>query len=493
MLRLSTKLALISAIAIGLLQTAQAVYISPDPQGEALILPYYGVRAGNDTLVIITNHQNLPKAVKLRLLEGENGRPVLALNLYLAPRDSWSFSLSEVEGLANLSTQDTSCTVPFISSRSFDDSALTSDPDSGTQGPERVKEGYVEIIEMGTLDTNGLGANALFPPGATNPTNCNALISAWQAGGIWRMDPQQGLFAPSGGLSAQAVFINVPGARASGYTATALRQFYRSSEPSTAALHTPPESFAPGLDAASPARSQVRVDSATGLSLVEDEWDNGLLAVSAALMAEQVHNAFSAEALPNLSSEWIVSFPTRHDLTPLGNVQAPFSVSFDDTAPSTPGLRECEYGFLDAFDRHGHAPSEPFIGLPPPGPDQEFPELCYSTNVLRFEYQDTTRILGSELQTLYNIALFDFGDIQASSSAGWASLYLDQPGSLAEHSLLNPISGRLYSGLPAVGFSVQSAQNRALNALFGVAYGHRMVPRIETPVVNASASQDGEE
>lgn len=66
---------------------ARAVHINPDGLGQLLFYPYYTVRNGNVTAMSIVNTTSLTKAVKVRFLEGKNGREVLDFNLFLSPTD----------------------------------------------------------------------------------------------------------------------------------------------------------------------------------------------------------------------------------------------------------------------------------------------------------------------------------------------------------------------------------------------------------------------
>src|SRR5687767_7623026 len=74
---------------------AHAVNVSPDGRGEVLLYPYYTTRAdgaGNAyaTLMSVVNATALPKAVKVKFLEGKNGRDVRDFNLFLSPFDVWT-------------------------------------------------------------------------------------------------------------------------------------------------------------------------------------------------------------------------------------------------------------------------------------------------------------------------------------------------------------------------------------------------------------------
>src|SRR5262245_30998179 len=85
----------------GLASVANAVELNADGLGQVLIYPYYTVNAGNTTLISVVNTTAVPKAVKVRFLEGYNSAEVLDFNLFLSPYDVWTasiFTLGDAEG-----------------------------------------------------------------------------------------------------------------------------------------------------------------------------------------------------------------------------------------------------------------------------------------------------------------------------------------------------------------------------------------------------------
>ena len=166
------------------MSTAQAaMYLNNGGTGEALVFPFYSAENGNNTNVSIVNTVSAVydeegveqgsgawKAVKVRIIEGQISAEVLDFNLYMSPRDHFSFAISATEdGGGMLVTGDNSCTVPAIPAEgvAFRNYAYSSDlfaADADTDAPEyagwdntgieRSAIGYIEIIEMGQLDPN---------------------------------------------------------------------------------------------------------------------------------------------------------------------------------------------------------------------------------------------------------------------------------------------------------------------------------------------------
>ena len=77
---------------------AEAVNLTPEGLGQALIYPYYTVRNGANgfaynTLLSVVNTTDTAKAVKVRFLEGKNSKEVLDFNLFLSHHDVWTATI----------------------------------------------------------------------------------------------------------------------------------------------------------------------------------------------------------------------------------------------------------------------------------------------------------------------------------------------------------------------------------------------------------------
>jgi hypothetical protein len=187
-----------------------AVQLNTDGHGQALIYPYYTVRAAPDgnafnTYLSVVNTTTQAKAVRVRLREGRIGRAVLDFNLYLSPNDVWAGALVPTATGAQLLTTDRSCTDPEFATASGSTRGLPLHSNNYTGASadgfgdtlDRTREGYVEIIEMGTL--SGAAAAAVSHNSAGVPNNC-AAMRAMTAPTVAR---------PSGGLWGTLTLINV--------------------------------------------------------------------------------------------------------------------------------------------------------------------------------------------------------------------------------------------------------------------------------------------
>jgi hypothetical protein len=153
-------------------QTAAAVNLNPDGLGEVLLYPYYTTNDDNTTLVTVVNTTDNAKAVKIRFLEAYNSREVLDFNLYLSPWDVWVAAIADSSafgaeaGVPHLFIPDTSCTVPYLYGDAYNEDLggglqaflpyfYTGDfEDGGPTDISRTSEGYMQVIEMGTMTDN---------------------------------------------------------------------------------------------------------------------------------------------------------------------------------------------------------------------------------------------------------------------------------------------------------------------------------------------------
>ena len=506
---LSTAIAAGVAGIAGLAGMANAVNLNPDGLGQVLLYPYYTVNSQNDTLLSIVNTTNQGKAVKIRFLEALNSAEVLDFNLYLSPFDVWTASVVSTAGGASLRTTDTSCTVPNNVGRGEGTAFLpyefqSNSPDIvglidavGLGGSaaaltdlsvaERVRQGHVEAIEMGTLVDE---AATTFDPLAWSthggpitarvPANCPALQAAWTPpSGGWVIDDGRAVNAPTGGLFGAGTIVDVNFGRALSYNADAIDGFYSpiglavEANGTTADLHFEPGSVFPNL---SQARTNADGSSTARMfdngALATATYVNGLDAVSAVLMSRFIYNEYNLDTNLAAASEWVVTFPTKRLHTygqRVGLDTRPFSDNtetgedpdlLDGEVFDTFGI--CEIYTLARYDREEFTPGATFGPPPvsprPPGVAAIFPQLCWESNVIAFNQTLTatteTAVLGA-LPTQGAHGL----NINAGSNTfvtGWARIEFNDPRNLAGvftnymvSQDLNPVA---IIGLPTIGF-----------------------------------------
>jgi len=192
-----TKIAAVSAAVLGLssmaAQATTATGVSLNvagSEGQVLIFPYYNVNNSFITAFNITNTTNDYKALKIRFRESENSNDVLDFNVYLSPYDVFTMDLnSGSDGGVELTTSDNSCTHP-----SLEGGVLFRHGAYNSTSVEDVREGYLEVIEMGVINKDAwiLDANdkvqmiasegLLHEQPAGVPFDCGVIGKAWLQG-----------------------------------------------------------------------------------------------------------------------------------------------------------------------------------------------------------------------------------------------------------------------------------------------------------------------
>jgi len=206
-----------------------------------LVVPYYTAQTQHATLLNIVNTDTKNgKAVKVRFRGAANSDDVFDFQLFLSPGDVWTGQVAQnAAGLAQLTTNDNSCTkpaksvlnsTPFITSRL--NPALTAE-----QKAEQTREGYVEIfvmadipkgVQAGQLDDDTTPAdkvndlytvikhkNSVAPCSGADWTALDKAVVGAASGGTGLAGDSVaagnalGLALPTGGLFANYTVINV--------------------------------------------------------------------------------------------------------------------------------------------------------------------------------------------------------------------------------------------------------------------------------------------
>jgi hypothetical protein len=474
--RKSLYAALAGVGALGATTAAEAVNVNPNGLGQVLIYPYYTVQTDKsgayNSLLTVVNTTNSVKAVKVRFLEGKNSREVIDFNLFLSAFDVWTAAVipSPATAGGRVVTFDHSCTLPPLSTSQggagfvdFVNFAYTgSADDKGGTGLDRTKEGYVEIIEMGTYTSTSTVSISATHVAGTPP--CKPLNDTLAKNEI---------SSNAGGLFGGMTLINVNDG--TDYTADAVALdnyagggffFY------TAAGVTTPD-----LTLASPPRSQVLANNRVYTSL----WATGPDPVSAVLMHDQVMNVFVLDSGTKSGTDWVVTFPTKRFYINTGTGNAPklFQRNFNDGAGS------CDDVLLSIFDREEFRVTTVSFSPPPPNPVNA---LCWEANVVTF---NNSNVLAST-----NIA-----NIPTGFQNGWLDIGFFPPTITGTvHRLINVANTSIttiggattllntvtYSGLPVVGFEVESYSNGTLT-VGGVnvfsSFGGNFVHKTTTSIV----------
>jgi hypothetical protein len=495
--RKSLYAALAGVGALGVTTAAEAVNVNPSGLGQVLLYPYYTVRTdvqlGNpyNSLLTVVNSTDSVKVVKVRFLEGKNSREVIDFNLFLSAYDVWTAAVipSPATAGGRVVTFDHSCTVPAISTSqggpgfvdfvNFQYATGGNDPDKGGDSLDRTKEGYVEIIEMGTFTSTDTVAVAATHVSGTPP--CDKLSDASVTNEI---------FSNAGGLFGGMTLIDVGSGTDYTADAVALDNFSGGGRLASHGGFTPASTPTPNLQNVSdkggnPPHSQVLANNNVYTSL----WASGSAdAVSAVLMHDSVLNVFVLDSGTHSATDWVVTFPTKHyaEYTKAGTGPALklFQRNFNDGAGS------CDDVSLNIFDREERTTSTPLTFSPPPPVSGN--AICWEANVISFNGDGvTSNLFGSK-----NVA-----NINTSFQDGWLALSFFPPTVLGTvHTLGNSAtsithigggttSGNTvtYFGLPLIGFEAESYVNgvTTLGVLsnFGGNFVHKTTTSISQPLL----------
>jgi hypothetical protein len=445
--------------------SAQAAYLSETGTGQVLLYPYYTVQSGYDTYISVVNTTTQAKAVKVRILEAKNSAEVLDFNLYLSPEDVWTGAVTAVSATdatlgGKLVSNDKSCTSPNRPngiSENFRNTVYAADG----LGAEiaRTREGYVEIIEMGVIQTPAIVTAVTHVNGV--PPGCGSVALA----GISASD----LGAPTGGLIGTGTLINVAAGTDYSYDSVALEDVY------LARTYTPPGATAPTLADAAPTSVVIRGAGANRQMLVSG-WPNStnVAAVSAVLSHRNVMNEYSVETALNAATDWVVTFPTKRQH--LGGNPTVAINTF--SAPFTQKLTvngACEPVDMNYYDREETRPlsSVDFSPLPPAGVNS----LCWEANVITFK---NSKVLGSVLVQ---------NNIDVLYSNGWMNLGFSAAGQKMTSTDTSVNGGAdavsaTYYGLPVIGFAVQRLVNGNVGGMlsnYGGSYVHKYRNAVTLP------------
>jgi len=453
------------ACAAALASDASAVSLSQDGMGQALIFPYYTTNASRgdafNTYLSIVNHTAQAKALRVRFREGRASQPVLDFNLFLAPNDVWSGAVVPNASGAQLLASDSSCTDPVFTSGASSAASLPFTTAAFTDGAgtdsERVREGFVEVLEMAEL--TGASATAATHNSTGLPANCALLLG----------NAAPSLQAPAGGLSGTLTLINVASGmdftvNAEALAGLASRPYFRL-----------PDDRYPDFNAAEiDAVSEV---SANGQTL-RSRWNRPADAVSAVLMRTTSMGEFVLDANTRSLTDFVMTFPTRHFYA---SGLPPFAPAISSNYCRFPALGNVQ---AEYFNREASGALITVQTLPL----LESPEgiLCGSAVVFSVRSSvvhipptsNISQVLGSANVGFFGTAF----QVPRAASNGW--IRVTAPTNSIMDSLATsmrwasgsadaPVAGaHRYMGLPVVGFTVRTFRNDAVSCQSGTCQGN---------------------
>ena len=487
---------------LGVAGTAEAVYHDVNGVGQVLVYPYYTVNSapgsGNafNFYLSVVNTTTKAKVVKVRFREGKTSVEVLDFNLYLSANDVWTGAVVPADGASatspgRLVSADNSCTNPAIPATGVDfrNFLYVSGGDSlPGVGLERTREGYVEIIEMGTL--TGVAAANVTHAGGT-PANCAAV-----RGTVVTLLTVE---APTGGLSGTGTIINVGTGADAGYLPDALAEFR------TAAFYTDIANDAPNLGSADPVSIVVNTGTLTaagtpaGATVYRSDWvltsgvTAGARAVAAVYMHSAITNEYILDSTTRSLTDWVITQPVKRFFVSSTTAAQPYTnVLTASGACETIGLQ-----FFNREEQGAAASGVDFSPAPLAGAPNS---LCWESTVLSFRNgaahlpaATTSSILGSANVTNATVtstfqngwAAITWGPSNALS-AGMGAIASSDRSALSGLAIPAGTAGvQTFFGLPVTGFMVRTFQNGNLTCAtavcqgnYGSAFNHNYRPTI---------------
>ena len=490
---------------LGVAGSAEAVYLSPNRTGQVLVYPYYTVQSvgGNNwnTYISVVNTTTYSKVVKVRILEGKTSAEVLDFNLFLSPNDVWTAAIIPGDNTATsggkIITADRSCTRPLgllqttgEPFRNFQYSVAGSADSLPGTDLARTREGYVEMLEMGTL--SGATATAITHNSAGVPANCGVVQAA-----SFTTIPAGQLNAPTGGLMGTGTLINVNSGRDAGYKADALDGWRN------APFYTDSGFVQPNLGDALPATSLVirsgDIDVVTGASTLITAYrsdfatTSGVLAGTRAVASVFMHNAVMNEyVLDNASAsltDWVITQPLKNQFVNDVTAAQPYS----NVLTASGACETIGFTYFNREEASAVAQGSDFSPLPPQGAANS---LCWESTVLSIRNpsaphnpSDSTvsTVLGSKNLTNVNVTPgFQNGwGMLVFTGTGAQTLGLGSPASVRVTLGTNAAAALVaatpatFFGLPVTGFMIRTFTNgqlvcgtAACQGNYGAAFTH---------------------
>ena len=469
----------VSALGAG---SASAVSLNADGLGQVLIYPYYTVREsspGNayNSLLSVVNSTGSAKAVKVRFLEGKNSREVLDFNLYMSPKDVWVAAVIPTADGAGIVTPDNSCTDGEVSQDEsnptpFVNYAYTGDfDDPANDDLDRTREGYVEIIEMGTM----YGYSAYVATHVNGvPRDCDYLRKRFSNGTVFAAYQVASL---TGGLFGTMTLINVSTGMDFGYDATALANFHAYNN-----IFYNPGDIRPNFFDADPVSLVVQNDLNFGQAAAfVTQWNvpgavnlggnTPVDAVSAVLMHDNIYNDFVLDKGTASGTDWVVTLPTKG--VPFAYYNS-WGVSGQDKSIRVWKLFQRNFASTGACDDIGFTKydreekvvrtSTSFSPPPPTKTDS----ICWEANVITFNSSNvlaSKNVLNASTTFEHGWAAMTFYPMPTGATAIPAMTLVHRLGgsSTTTINLANGSTGwypyMTYYGLPVVGFSAITYSN----------------------------------
>ena len=500
---------------LGVAGSAHAIYQDPNGTGSFMIYPYYTVNsvdgAAYNTYITIVNPTTFTKVVRFRAREGRASIEVRDFNVYLSPNDVWTAAIVPTDGGgARVITADNSCTMPVLPTIStglrgidftnilYSTGGVEFRAGIGT-GLDRLREGYIEMIELATFDPAGASAALTVHNQATDTPPCGAaLLSATPA-----TPPPIATEAlpPTGGLNGTGTLLHVPTGRAMGYNAVALAN-WSDGVPQFGVLADDLPNLGDSIPTSVVVGASVGTNPASALdgspgtlAVYRADWLNGFEAAASTMMHTNVINEFVLENATRSNTDWVLTFPAKRGFVDTLGVAAvaPFTAKFLATVGA------CEAVTFTFFNREERGQPVQAGGFSPGGAAAGGGgTLCWESTVLSIRNgashtpasgATTSGVLGSVNVTGVDITpgiQAGWGNLQfvgtnASTGVGLVSQATSNTIILPQDGVTAPsivTAAQTFLGLPVTGFAVWDRTNVAVTCgtagcMFGELHDHK--------------------
>ena len=403
-------LLVLTVAAVAVQARVSAVELSYDGTGDVAIIPYISADNGFNSLFSIRNTGDTPVATRLVVRNGDDGSPLATAILFLSPAQQLRMAAARlIDHDAILFPETTACVLGSQPADNFPEIPAS----------DRIDHAWAEVYEVGTLTADQ--AEGL-------RDNCDSgqeLIGT-------TLNPA------SGALAVDAHLIHVFYGFNLTLQTTVLRNFG-----GPAQLHS--------LTTDAPSLDDARAESTiAGQTLT---WSTGAAAVSSVLALSSFSSVFQAEEVVDGKTDIVLTFPTRHLLSP---------------SPESPFEPEGENGQLlpmSIVNREGAdvsgQPTSKCTPPPPPQPPYFGPELQGSQMSIHFQPDPLLAIpvaepAGIDMYAEIGGCIFTgFEPVWDFMEAG--SVHF----SLAEHSATS-LEGSVVTGLPVLPVSITTISNGIL-------------------------------
>ncbi len=398
--------------------TSQAASLGRDGRGQVLLFPFVVAEGGWDTFINLNLNPAESNIVKLRFLDGKDGKVYRSFNIYVREGDNWRAAVFMSENGPVLRIGQGDCTIS----------------DSGEFGGPGTEFSLDHSVSM--VEAYALGQS--WHRRSQGNVTCAQVAQRWQAGELWAVNSGSGLkplTADWRNISGYFDLVKVEQGLSTSLPATAIRDF------SNEIAHTAPDS------------STLTLESA----------DEGIGAIASLLLLpdRRIANDVITVAGIAASTDWIVSFPLQgylesgRETVDIDGVERPCTAAnFLDTGYTLDVYYFNPWGVWGdgAWVTTGES------GIDPAIPDVFAAFLCFSVNTLTFG-DGTPIFLPETAENGYRVRfLYDYPMSDASHVVQYYFSYYTSP--VIAFRVSTFVNGTLNDGATLANYATSRAHKR---------------------------------